>query len=103
MDEALQVVRLRLTRVNPDFASLLVQAQPYAPDLRLFRAVESEWKLDGATGRGYSDVTLVVPERYVRFWTMQAAGRMTIEEMAARWTMDRATHELMRRDRLIPF
>ncbi|MFZ5692821.1 MAG: hypothetical protein ACOY5F_16370 [Pseudomonadota bacterium] len=97
------VVRLRLTRVAPDFASRLAEAQPYAPDLRLFRIAESEWKFDEGTSRGYSDVTLVVPERYVIFWRILAAGRMTLEDVAAEWTMGRATHELTLRDKLIPF
>jgi hypothetical protein len=103
-DDVWVSVRLRLRHAQPDFASLLAEAQPYAPELRVIRIIKSERKYCARTGHGYSDVTLLVPEGYVVFWRVHGAMRgLTFEEMAARWTMERATAELWRRDKLIPF
>lgn len=83
---------------------MLAEAQPYAPELRVIRVIESERRYCENTGRGYSDVTLLVPEGYAVFWRVQGALRgLTFEEMAASWTMARATKELVHRDKLIPF
>lgn len=103
-DDVWVSVRLHLRHAQPDFASMLAEAQPYAPELRVIRVIESERKYCAQTGRGYADVTLLVPEGYVAFWRVHGALRgLTLEEMAARWTMERATAELGRRDKLIPF
>lgn len=97
-------VRLPLSRVRPDFVAMLAEAQPYAPELRVIRVLESERHHCEATGRGYADVTLLVPEGYVTFWLLHGSLRgMTLEDMAAWWIMSRATAELSQRDRLIPF
>lgn len=83
---------------------MLAEAQPYAPELRVIRVIESERKYCAQIGRGYSEVMLLVPEGYVAFWRVHGALRgSTLEQMAARWTMERATAELGRRDKLIPF
>jgi len=103
-DDVWVSVRLRLRHAQPDFAAMLAEAQPYAPELRVIRVIESERKYCAQTGRGYSDVTLLVPEGYVAFWRVHAAVRcLTLEEMAASWTMTRAKAELLERDKLIPF
>ena len=103
-DDVWVSVRLRLRHAQPDFASMLAEAQPYAPELRVIRVIESERKYCAQSGRGYSDVTLLVPEGYVVFWRVHGVVQgLTLEEMAASWTMARATKELVHRDKLIPF
>ena len=61
-------VRVSLECVQGDFSKLLRMAQPYNAFLRRIRVIAAE-RFDNSPYLPYENVTLLVPELYVRHWS----------------------------------